>query len=110
MFPHKKRQERLSVWAFPAQIPDHKNQTIDQIRIMNRIDGYLQSSSIPKLLLFSEHDPVFILRQVRLSRKLVKSAKYHEIKDAGHFLQEDQPIKIAGHIQRWIDDLAIEIN
>ncbi len=102
MFPHAKRKDRLGVWAFPAQIPDRNLQDESMRVTMRNIEDYLYRNKTPKLLLFSDADPVFPLNKIRKAKAYIKNAKYYEIKNAGHFLQEDQPQQIGQLIQDWI--------
>lgn len=106
MFPHARQKDRLGVWAFPAQIPDPHSRDDATAQTIQTIDSYVTTSKTPKLLLFSDHDPVFRLSMVRPARTQIAHATYKEISNAGHFLQEDQPDIIVQHIRRWLNTIG----
>lgn len=91
---------RAGIAAFPYMIPNtprHPNYPI-----LKGILSQLASWDIPALVLFSDHDSVFPAGQgERFAQRLVQ-ARFELIKGPRHFLQYDQPDRVAGLIRDFL--------
>ena len=100
-YPHRKPEQRLAVWILPTQIPS-KKPTQEQLDIQQTIDRYLTESSCPKLLLVSDHDPIFRVKKFLSAASEIPNATSAVIPHAGHFLQEENPQAIIDQMDRWL--------
>jgi haloalkane dehalogenase len=62
----------------------------------------LRSLTLPILLLWADQDPITGPWQAHLREIFQAAAPPLTISGAGHFLQEDAGLEIAGHIRRWM--------
>jgi pimeloyl-ACP methyl ester carboxylesterase len=57
---------------------------------------------VPRLILWGEEDPYQPIEWGRRLHDLWKGSTFVQIAEAGHFLQEDQPARIAGEIEAFL--------
>lgn len=101
--PYPEEKAMGAVRSFPSLIPqqpDHPEGKINRQAFEN-----LQQFDKPFLTAFSDSDPI-TRRGDLLLRRYIPGAKKRKdhvtIKDAGHFLQEDRPVEVAGAIKRLL--------
>ncbi len=64
----------------------------------------LASFPIPTLFLFSDGDPVTARIDARPVIEGMPNARLAVVKDAGHYLQEDQPEEVARNLLEFLDE------
>jgi haloalkane dehalogenase len=96
-------EAKTGMLAFPELVPtelDHPS-----AEAMLRVREGLRSWTKPALVLFSDSDPIFSGKPAERFAELIPGAGPAEtVKDAGHFLQEDQGEVIAERIVRFLRD------
>lgn len=88
---------------FPLLVPISED--AEALPHMRKAAEALKSWNRPALVMFSDKDPVTAGGE-RFFRKLIPTAADEPeitIRDAGHFLQEDKPEEIAGHVVEFIN-------
>ena len=96
LYPHRKKEDRVSIVAFPKLIPSGKaHPTYEFLQEINREFAKWQA---PKLFIFSDKDIVFKRRNSEALSHNLPHTTYLLIKNAGHYLQEDKGEEIAEHI------------
>ncbi len=69
-----------------------------------RWQEFLRARQPPTLIVWGEHDPVFVPAGARAYLRDLPHAELHLI-DAGHFAVEEKPVEIAQLVVRFMDDL-----
>lgn len=66
------------------------------------VQGDAAAISIPTLLVYAADDDAIPVADGKQYNSLIKHSKLHVIKDAGHFVHQDQPEKVTGLIQEFL--------
>lgn len=99
--PYNSRRNRLATLEFVRQIP--LSVTDPGGDIVARVDrGLRKICSRPTLILWGARDFVFDRAYFDAWRCRLPDAEAHWFEDAGHYLLEDIPEKIVGHMQRFL--------
>ena len=99
--PYNTPRNRLATLKFVEDIPLSKNDPSGNI--VARVDAGLGDiCRCPTLVLWGAHDFVFDLDYFREWRRRLPGAQAHLFDDAGHYLLEDIPDKIIGHIKDFL--------
>lgn len=99
-------ETRAGIAAFPKMIPtskEHENHPLF-LQILSK----LESIDIPSLVMFSDKDPVFKMEAGESFAKRLARAKFVQISDAGHFLQEDKPEELTVHLKEFLSSIVLE--
>lgn len=97
-------ESKAGVIAFPNLIPTDEDASGAQE--MARVRELLQEWTRPAVVAFSDSDPIFPVRSGRRwAERIPGAVGFVEVKDAGHFLQEDNPREVA-HV---IDELLRKV-
>ena len=100
--PHPTYASRKGVAQFPRLIPaSPRDATYAPI---NAISQALASFPIPTLFLLSDGDPVTARIDPRPVIEGMPNVRLVVVKDAGHYLQEDQPEEVARNIMEFLDE------
>ena len=100
--PHSTYASRKGVAQFPRLIPaSPRDATYAPIKAISQA---LANFPIPTLFLFSDGDPVTARIDARPVIEGMPSARLAVVKDAGHYLQEDQPEEVARNILEFLDE------
>lgn len=95
--------DRVGVARFPQLIPETANQAHESWAAMAAIeDGLRLLREKPALVCWADRDPAF--RGPALARWQEVFAQLdgpHHLPRAGHYLQEDEPQALLGHLTRW---------
>ncbi|HBH25328.1 MAG TPA: haloalkane dehalogenase [Cytophagales bacterium] len=99
--PFSDRKHKTGAKAFPAMVPGRPDQ--DGVAQMIRAREVLSKWDKPALVMFSDKDPIMsgmehFFYHLIPDEVLTKV----EIKNAGHFLQEEKGAEIAGHIKGFM--------
>ncbi len=97
------RQSKQMVLNVPRSTPVQKT-PFDQYAFVNRYSEFLEKSNIPKLVITA--NPGVVPDIQADSAALFSHTSVKEINDAGHFIQEDQPSKLA----EILEDFWLQIN
>lgn len=98
--PHPTAAQRAGVAAFPKMIPSgtgHPNYAY-----IADIESTLKDWDIPVLVMFSDGDPVFKPEEGQRIASMVPNGRFHLVKGAGHYLQEDASEEVAGRIVSFL--------
>lgn len=93
---------RAGIAAFPRMIPN--NSRHPNFPILRDIVSRLESWNIPALVMFSDRDSVFTAEQGRHFAKRMVSARFELIDGPKHFLQYEQPERIAQLIRDFLSE------
>ena len=100
--PHPDYASRIGVAQFPRNIPcSPRDITYEPIRAISQA---LACSQIPTLFLFGDKDPVTARIDPRPVIDRMPNARLEMIEDAGHYLQEDRPEVVTGHILEFLNE------
>ncbi len=100
-FPSEKYKAGARAW--PALVPTSPD--MGGVTEMLHAKEVLKEWNKPALVMFSDKDPIMRGRDKWFREKIptAKDQPFIEIKDAGHFLQEDKGEEIAEHIKAFIE-------
>jgi len=99
--PFPNRASCIGAIAFPRDIPvgdDHPS--AGTMRSIQKKLGLLSDKA--KILIWGMQDPIFPKRMLDWWKKIYPGTETHELSEAGHFLQEDQPEKIVSIITDFL--------
>jgi len=100
--PHHDYASRIGVAQFPRNIPcSPRDAAYEPIKAISQA---LASSQMPTLFLFSDKDPVTAYIDPRPVIDRMPNARLEMIKEAGHYLQEDQPEAVAHRILEFLNE------
>jgi pimeloyl-ACP methyl ester carboxylesterase len=105
--PYNSPMNRLATLKFVLDIP----LSVDEASgtIVDRVDRNLELiCNRPTLILWGAHDFVFTREYYREWRRRLPMAEAHWFKDAGHYLLEDIPDRISGHIKEFLHNHPLE--
>lgn len=92
---------RAGIAAFPRMIPNSSRHP--NYPILQEIVSKLESWDIPTLVLFSDHDSVFTAEQGQRFAQRMVNARFELVAGPKHFLQYEQPDRIAGLIRKFLE-------
>jgi haloalkane dehalogenase len=105
--PHRSATERVGIAAFPRMIPETHDQNHRDWPTMAEIEDRLPSlASRPAVVIWGTKDPAFGQAQLNRWRSVFPTARGPFLLRASHYLQEDAPTEILGHVQGWLRDVA----
>jgi haloalkane dehalogenase len=116
-FRHRPEPAVLAAYRHPHNVPATRNAILSLLQsvptradspgreFLKRVDTYLRTTRVPKLLIFSGRDPIFSSRRARHLAQDLPAAQFEMLPGAGHFLQEDAGPEVAALILRWADEL-----
>lgn len=100
--PFPSRKYMAGARKFPPMVPSTPN--MPGVKEMLQAREVLQQWQKPALVMFSDQDPIMRGRDKWFRRSIptAENEPFIEIKDAGHFLQEDKGEEIAQHILEFM--------
>lgn len=100
--PFLEPSSREVIWKWTTQIPIEDDPT-DVFDIVTRYQKWLIDSEVPKLIFWYEDSPLVSGEKVRWYLSKMSNASNVDLGEAGHFVQEDHPKRIAEELQAWLD-------
>lgn len=99
--PYNTWRNRLATYKFVQDIPlkpeDHSYE------LVKSVDESLDTlKEIPKLICWGEHDFIFTMDYFNEWKRRFPDADAHLFRDAGHYLLEDEPEKVAERIRQFL--------
>ncbi|MFQ5516554.1 MAG: alpha/beta fold hydrolase [Acidimicrobiia bacterium] len=85
------------------RIPSISGYMRERVIHQDRWIGALRDAKSPMQIIWADGDPVANIEKGHELRKILKQAKYIELKDLGHFLIMEDPPTIARHIRAFLD-------
>ena len=85
--PHPTAASRAGIAAFPKMIPGRDGQPNGDY--ISEIDATLQEWDVPVLVMFSDRDIAFKVEDGERIAGMVPNGRFHLVRNAGHYLQED---------------------
>lgn len=107
--PYNSWHNRLATLKFVQDIPLNPNDP-SYATVKEAEQNLHLLSHIPMLILWGERDFVFDMDYLKEWRDRFPSADVHTFNDAGHYIVEDVPEKVLGHITLFLDQQAINSN
>lgn len=107
--PYPTETSRKPVWQWPRQIPvggytaDGSTLTAHMLQVGS---DYMESSNVPKLLLYAIPGAITPASRVAALRNL-PNITVVPFGPGGHYLQEQDPHKIGKEIVRWVDRVGL---
>ncbi len=101
---HPTAATRAGIAAFPKMIPTGTNHPNHEY--ISQIDTTLQQWDIPVLVMFSDKDMAFKVKDGRRIANMVPNGRFQLVQNAGHFLQEDSGEEIANRMVTFLTDEA----
>ncbi len=98
--PFRKQADRKPVRVFPLEVP-FDGYPSDTHRVMEHYASWLDSTDIPKLLLWAKPGAIITPAEAKRIKARMKNLSTVYIGEGRHYLQEDQPTKIGESIARW---------
>ncbi len=102
--PHRTAASRAGIAAFPKMIPG--NDRHPNAQYISDIDATLREWDIPVLVMFSDRDIVFKVEEGQRIASMVPDGRFHLVRNAGHYLQEDAGEEIADRVVTFLRDEA----
>jgi haloalkane dehalogenase len=90
--------------AFPLMLPTEP--TAPGAEAGQRVLEALKQDERPKLFVWADSDPILSLKTGERFAGVCNTEIDHVIRDAGHFLQEDQGELIGRHIADWLAEAS----
>ena len=101
--PYPSQKYRAGAKAWPGLVPGQP--TDSGVKQLKQARATLQNWNKPALIMFSDKDPVLGKGYKWFVHNIPSDKKsFIEIKDAGHFLQEDKGEEIAQHILDYLEE------
>ncbi len=97
-------ETRAGIAAFPKMIPTNKQH--ENHSIFLQVFSKLESIDLPSLVMFSDKDPVFKQEEGQEFASRLARSKFIPIKNAGHFLQEDNPEDLIDNLKPFLSNLS----
>ncbi len=98
--PYKKASSRVPLWIFPREIPiDGSPADVDAT--VTRYARWLESTKIPKLLIWASPGMIIKKRDVVRLRNSLRNLQVIHVGTGLHFLQEDQPRRVGEALVNW---------
>jgi len=91
--PYATAASRAGLAAFPKMIPG--NDRHPNAQYLSDIDATLRDWDIPVLVMFSDRDIAFKPEEGQRIAGMVPNGRFHLVRNAGHYLQEDAGGEIA---------------
>ena len=91
--PHLTAASRAGIAAFPKMIPG--NDRHPNAAYISEIDSVLRTWDVPVLVMFSDRDIAFKPTEGQRIADMVPNGRFHVVRNAGHYLQEDAGEEIA---------------
>ena len=102
--PHPTAATRAGIAAFPKMIPG--NDRHPNAQYISEIDATLRQWDIPVLVMFSDKDIAFKVEEGQRIADMVPNGRFHPVRNAGHYLQEDVGEEIAERMVAFLRDEA----
>jgi haloalkane dehalogenase len=104
--PHPSPQDRLGIAAFPRMIPETHDVAHPAWATMAAIeDGLPALRNKAALIVWAKKDPAFRRPQLSRWQRVFPNAPAPLLVQAGHYLQEEVPHEILGHMRAWLPSL-----
>jgi len=98
-FPTPESRVAMLCWSRDIPVTEADPSYSEMLRIEN---GLTLFADTPTLIVWGMLDPVLPASVLRWWQRTCPQAGVHEIENASHFLQEDAPERIGGHIREFI--------
>ena len=98
--PFRKIASRKPMLMWPREIPIN-GRPVETYRLISHYSTFLQTTTIPKLLLYAEPGAVLNAEAVEWCRNHMKNLHTLYVGRGYHFLQEDHPHRIGRELARW---------
>lgn len=96
LMPHRHEKERQGIWTFAREIRQATH-------LLQSLDDQLGAiAHLPAMLIWGLHDPAFGRHFLRQWQLQLLDPEVVELKEAGHFPQEDQPQSVISATQKFI--------
>ena len=102
--PHPTAASRAGIAAFPKMIPGRDGQPNGDY--ISEIDATLQEWDVPVLVMSSDGDIAFKDEDGERIAGMVPNARFHLVRNAGHYLQEDAGKELAERMVTFLRDEA----
>lgn len=100
--PFRTVDSRKPLWRFPNELPIDGDPA-DVAKIQEEYLAWIQTTELPKLLLFVEPGSLIPIAAVEWARGHLKNLTAEYIGEGIHNIQEDRPAEIGRSIAEWID-------
>ncbi len=105
--PHTTSASRAGIAAFPKMIPG--NDRHPNAAYISEIDSVHRTWDVPVLVMFSDGDIAFKPTEGQRIAGMVPNGRFHVVRNAGHYLQEDAGEEIAQRMVTFLRDEATVI-
>ena len=95
---------RKPIWRWPNEIPI-AGEPADVVEAVESYSRWLQSTELPKLLLYATPGAVITAQEVQWCQQHLKHLTTAAIGEGIHYLQEDNPHGIGAALARWYQTL-----
>ena len=102
--PFKDPQSRVPIWRFPRETPIG-GEPPDVWNAVSEYSRRLQSSDLPKLMLYAEPGGLLTKQHVDWAKQKIKNLESVYIGPGLHYLQESSPHRIGREVARWYSNL-----
>src|SRR5215472_12317069 len=102
--PFKDPASRKPVWRWPNEIPI-AGEPADVVEAVESYNRWLTSTELPKLLVYATPGAVITATEVAWCQQHLKNLTTAAIGPGIHYIQEDNPHRIASELARWYQTL-----
>ena len=95
---------RKPIWRWPNEIPI-AGEPADVVEAVESYSRWLQSTELPKLLLYATPGALIAAQEVQWCQQHLKNLTTADIGEGIHYPQEDNPQRIGSELARWYQTL-----
>ena len=95
---------RKPIWRWPNEIPI-AGEPADVVEAVESYSRWLQSTELPKLLLYATPGALIAAQEVQWCQQHLKNLTTADIGEGIHYIQEDNPHRIGSELARWYQTL-----
>ena len=100
--PFPDAASRLPIRRWTEQLPARPDDRVS--RVLDMIGEVLPAFEAPVLILRGRFDPILSMARARLLARLLPDARLEVVPGAGHFMQEDQPERVAASLRAFLTE------
>ncbi len=104
--PYPSSADRVPIWRWPNEIPI-EGKPDDVHKAVVDYKSWLQTTEIPKLLVFAHPGALLRKKGVAWCQKHLKNLTEADIGKGIHYIQEDNPDDIGQEIAKWLGTIGV---
>jgi len=103
--PFKNKYHRRVLWEIVQDLVKIQDKSSDLYKLIDRYTRYLQTSDVPKLLLYDVPGFNTTIETVQWARDNIPNIEVVELGEGYNFVQESNPEKFAAALKKWYSEI-----